>query len=95
MPWWHFAALLNQTETLWHSAPSVDTRFLCEGPPCADCAHVAGQKGCAVDIELTGLPPRIANVTTCFPKCRFTKAQPPQVPGHCWNRSAGAPVGDD
>ena len=89
VPWWRFADLLNRTEDLWAGSPQAHARVMCEGPPCADCAHVDGQSACAIDIELTGAPAELANSSTCWPKCRFTKGIPPEVPAHCWNRSFG------
>ena len=93
VPWSRFSDLLNHTEALWQRSPRALTRFMCEGPPCADCAHVSDQSGCVIDVELEA-PRALANASTCFPKCRFTKAVPPSVPEHCWNRSAGSPVGE-
>jgi len=93
VPWARFSDLLNRTEALWKRSPRVLTRFMCEGPPCADCAHVPEQSGCVIDVEVDAST-ALVNASTCFPKCRFTKAVPPTVPEHCWNRSAGAPVGE-
>ena len=63
--------------------------MLCEGPPCADCANIADQHACIVDIELTDTPSKVLNETreTCWPGCKFTKARPPEVPALCWNDS--------
>ena len=85
VPWGNFADLLERTEALWRRSPAAETRVLCEGPPCADCAHLTSQHACVVDIELTGGP--ATNKTTCWPKCKFTKATPPELPAMCWNGS--------
>ena len=79
VPWQRFPELLNRTEALWHLSDRAATRVLCEGPPCADCAHTLSQHACIVDIELLGLSPRLLNASraTCWPKCKFTKAYPP------------------
>ena len=90
VPWSRFADLLNRTESLWHESPHAGVRVLCEGPPCADCAHVPEQHACVVDVELMGAPAAVLNASrsTCWPKCKFTKAVPPLIPGNCWNDSA-------
>lgn len=88
VPWHRFADLLNSTERLWHTSPRAEVKVQCEGPPCADCAHVLSQHGCIVDVELVGAPPAARNATSCWPKCKFTKARPPEVPAQCWNDSA-------
>lgn len=87
VPWNRFADLLDRTESLWHRAPRAQTRVLCDGPPCADCAHLLSQRACIIDIELVGLPEKVNSVSTCWPKCRFSKATPIEVPAFCWNRS--------
>jgi hypothetical protein len=87
VPWSRFAELLNRTEHLWHSSPTATARVLCEGPPCADCAHVPGQSACIIDVELTGGAAQEHNRSTCWPKCKFTKTVPPEIPGQCWNHS--------
>lgn len=89
VPWWRFDDLLNRTEAQWFASPRALGRVLCEGPPCADCASVPSQKACAIDIELDA-PLQLRNASTCWPKCRFTKAYPPELPAICWNGSAPA-----
>jgi len=89
VPWARFGILLNRTELLWQQSRRAITRVQCEGPPCADCATIADQHACVVDIELSQTPERVLNQTreTCWPGCRFTKARPPEVPALCWNDS--------
>jgi hypothetical protein len=87
VPWARFASLLNSTELLWQQSPRALSRVLCEGPPCSDCAHVQDQHGCIVDIELAGAPLNVHNASTCWPRCKFTKATPPELPAMCWNDS--------
>ena len=90
VPWGRFADLLNRTEALWRASPHAATKVYCEGPPCADCAHDLSQHACIVDIELTGMDAHVRNASTaglCWPKCKFTKAKPPEVPAQCWNDS--------
>ena len=89
VPWHFFSTLLNRTEALWQSSPQAAVRVQCEGPPCADCAHVLDQHGCVADVELVGMTEAVRNASraTCFPKCRFSKAKPPEVPDLCWNHS--------
>ena len=89
VPWARFGVLLNRTELLWQQSRKALTRVQCEGPPCADCANIADQHACIVDIELTDMPSKVLNETreTCWPGCKFTKARPPEVPALCWNDS--------
>ena len=87
VPWSRFAMMIDRTEMLWRDSPSLAARVYCEGPPCADCAAVADQHACIIDAELVGMPEETRNASsaTCWPKCRFTKAKPPEVPAQCWN----------
>ena len=92
VPWGRFAMIIDRTEMLWRDSPSLAAKVYCEGPPCADCAAVADQHACIVDAELIGMPEatRNASAATCWPKCRFTKAKPPEVPAQCWNGTDGS-----
>ncbi|KAL1504241.1 hypothetical protein AB1Y20_010650 [Prymnesium parvum] len=83
VPWAEFRTLLNHSEMLWHASTSVSARLACEGPPCLDCAHRTSQRACAIDLELDA-PPRTVDTRSCWPKCVFVKATPPEVPGQCW-----------
>ena len=62
-------------------------------PPRGACPAVA-QHACIIDVELIEMGAQIANATreTCWPKCKFTKARPPEVPAQCWNDSAAFDV---
>ena len=82
VPWSRFSTLLNTIEGLWHASTGAATRVQCEGPPCADCAAVLDQHACVIDVELTGMPEQLRNASrlTCWPKCKFTKAKPPETP---------------
>lgn len=89
VPWGEYSTLLNRSEHLWNASHSAHARLVCEGPPCLDCAHTQGQRACAVDVELN--PPAEAVVTSsCWPKCLFVKAAPPELPAHCWMPGGGA-----
>ena len=84
VPWQEYVTLINASEALWHAAPHAVGRLLCDGPPCAGCAHVPSQRACAVDVELpttSPLPP------SCWPRCAFSKTLPPRG-SHCWQLSA-------
>eukprot|EP00966_Prymnesium_polylepis_P011122 255844-Prymnesium_polylepis.1 len=84
VPWAEYRTMLNRSEHLWRVSPSAQARLVCEGPPCLDCAHTAGQRACAIDVELN--PPAGAmDTTSCWPKCQFVKTSAPELPAHCWS----------
>ena len=89
VPWTQFGDLLNRTEAIWAAAPHALTRLRCQGPPCEGCAHVPGQKACAVDVELVP-PAAVLQSDTCWPKCKFAKGSAPTVPQDCWRRPSVA-----
>ena len=92
VPWANFADLLDRTEAMWLHSPEARASIMCEGPPCADCAHVTDQSACIIDVELAQTPAQHLSNRSCWPRCRFTKAVPPVVPAQCWNRSTAAAV---
>ena len=92
VPWANFADLLDRTEAMWLHSPEARASIMCEGPPCADCAHVTDQSACIIDVELAQTPAQHLSNRSCWPRCRFTKAVPPEVPAQCWNRSTAAAV---
>ena len=54
VPWDQYVWLDTHMGRLWASGSHVTTRVRCGGQPCSshECAHVAGQRACAVEIKL-------------------------------------------